>query len=92
MVSIMLNDNRIGIVHQMPYCCERPAFDGLFEKNYFGTWVARYHLAANFFGMNCMMGMSNLMKKRIIDECGGLLHFGQYAAEDYAFANAYLAK
>lgn len=48
------------------------------------------YLTANFLGINCASGMSTLFRKDIIEEAGGLAHFGKYLAEDYMLAQAVL--
>lgn len=89
MVCLMNKD--VGLVHQMPYCCDRPGkMSNLLEKIYFGTWQARNYLFINFFGLNCVVGMSCLMRKSVIDECGGLINFGKYIAEDFFLAQAFI--
>lgn len=91
MVSLMVNG--VGLVHQMPFVCNRTEKAvTIYEKLYYGTWQARSMLFANFIGMNCVVGMSCLMRKSVIDECGGLIHFGKYMAEDFFIANAFLEK
>ena len=55
---------------------------------YFGTSHARMYLAANFIGINCATGMSELVRKEILEAEGGLEAFGKYLAEDYFIAQA----
>jgi ceramide glucosyltransferase len=50
------------------------------------------YLAINFVGINCVTGMSCLMRKKVIDEAGGLQAFGNYIAEDYFLAQEFLNK
>src|SRR5690606_32697371 len=47
---------------------------------YFGTAHARIYLTADFLGINCPTGMSALMRKKLLDEVGGIAAFGQYLA------------
>jgi len=84
MVSFMTPD--VGLVHQMPYTCDRKGFPAILEKVYFGTAFARVYLSADFLGINCHTGMSALMRKGALDAEGGIKAFGQYLAEDYFFA------
>lgn len=89
MVAHMTPD--VGIVHQMPFCCDRKGWPAILEKVYFGTGHARMYL---FLGLldalrlrvNCCTGMSCLMRKKVLDEAGGISAFGIYLAEDYFFA------
>lgn len=50
------------------------------------------YLAINFIGINCVTGMSCLMRKKVIDEVGGLQKFGNYIAEDYFLAQEFLSR
>lgn len=90
MVSRM--GKKVGLVHQLPYCCDRPGQANILEKIFFGGWQARNYLAMNFLGLNCCMGMSCLLRKNLIDEFGGLLHFGKFIAEDFFIGQAFLKK
>lgn len=87
MVAHMSRD-RVGLVHQMPFACDRPGFAATFEKVYFGTVQARIYLAADFLRINCHVGMSSLVKREALDEIGGLQAFGDYLAEDFFLAKA----
>ena len=82
-----MGDN-VGLVHQMPYTCDRKGFPATLEKVYFGTAHARIYLSADFLGINCPTGMSALMRKHVLDEVGGIRAFGQYLAEDFFFAKS----
>lgn len=88
MVSLMTD--KVGLVHQMPFVCDRPGFAGALEKVYFGTCHARMYLFINLIGINCVTGMSCLMRKSVLEKLGGLQKFGNYIAEDYFIAQAYL--
>ncbi|XP_066299493.1 ceramide glucosyltransferase-like [Branchiostoma lanceolatum] len=82
-----MTDN-VGVVHQMPYVCDRKGFSSLLEKVYFGTAHARMYTSANVLGILCVTGMSSLWSKKVIDDAGGLEVFSQYLAEDYFMAKA----
>ena len=90
MASLMTE--KVGLVHQMPFVCDRPGFAGTLEKVYFGTCHCRMYLFINFIGVNCVTGMSCLMRKNVMDKIGGLQSFGNYIAEDYFIAKAYIDK
>jgi ceramide glucosyltransferase len=90
MVSLMTD--KVGLVHQMPFVCDRPGFAGSLEKVYFGTCHSRMYLFINLVGINCVTGMSCLMRKSVIDQLGGLQKFGNYIAEDYFLAKAFIDK
>jgi ceramide glucosyltransferase len=81
-------DDKTGLVHQMPFVCDRPGFPAILEKVYFGTSHARIYLAADCVGVNCPTGMSALMRKKLLDDAGGIKEFGCYLAEDYFFAKS----
>ncbi|XP_066985299.1 ceramide glucosyltransferase [Macrobrachium rosenbergii] len=89
MVDHMTAD--VGIVHQMPFTCDRKGWPAILEKVFFGTSHARMYLFLGLldalgFGVNCCTGMSCLMRKKVLDEAGGISAFGIYLAEDYFFA------
>lgn len=86
MVSYMTES--VGLVHQMPFACDRAGLPAILEKVYFGTSHARMYLAANLIGINCATGMSSLVRRDIIEAEGGLGTFGKYLAEDYFIAQA----
>ncbi|GLV39391.1 Glucosylceramide synthase [Carabus blaptoides fortunei] len=81
--------DRIALVHQMPFTCDREGFSAILEKIYFGTVQSRIYLAADFVNINCHTGMSALMRKSVLDEVGGLKIFGCYLAEDYFIAKSF---
>ncbi|CAF0787196.1 unnamed protein product [Adineta steineri] len=82
---ISMTDN-VGLVHQMPFTCDRKGFAASVEKVYFGTQHARMYMTINLIGINCVTGMSCLIRKECIDRVGGLRAFGHYIAEDYYIA------
>lgn len=88
MVDHMEDD--VGLVHQMPFVCDREGFPAALEKIYFGTSHARVYLVADFFRVNCATGMSALMRKKLIEEVGGLRSFGCYLAEDFFLAKSFM--
>jgi ceramide glucosyltransferase len=81
---------KVGLVHQMPFVCDRPGFAGALEKVYFGTCHCRMYLFINLIGVNCVTGMSCLMRKCVLEKLGGLQYFAKYIAEDYFIGQAYL--
>jgi len=85
MVACM-TDN-VGLVHQMPFTCDRKGFAASVEKVYFGTQHARMYMTINLIGINCVTGMSCLIRKECLDRVGGLRAFGHYIAEDYYIAD-----
>ncbi|RZC38899.1 ceramide glucosyltransferase-B, partial [Asbolus verrucosus] len=85
-------DEKTGLVHQMPFTCDRPGFAATLEKIYFGTAQSRIYLAADFVRVNCHTGMSALMRKTVLEEQGGLKSFGCYLAEDFFIAKSFLVR
>ena len=59
---------------------------------YFGTQHSRVYLLANMVGENCANGMSWLIKKRVLEEEGGLSAFAEYLAEDFFIGKALWTK
>lgn len=80
--------DEIGLVHQMPFTCDREGFAATYEKIFFGTVQSRIYLCADLLGVNCHTGMSCLIRKHVIDKIGGLRSFGCYLAEDFFIAKA----
>ncbi|KAL4223662.1 hypothetical protein ACF0H5_017130 [Mactra antiquata] len=90
MVGHMAPD--VGLVLQMPFCCDRKGFAGIYEKVFFGTMQARNMLTAIALGINCSTGMSSMVRKEIVERCGGLDHFAKYLAEDFFLAHETVAQ
>ena len=57
---------------------------------YFGSQFAKMYLCADILRINSTTGMSCLMRKEVMEEAGGLKEFGQYLAEDYFIAQAFI--
>ncbi|XP_076347756.1 ceramide glucosyltransferase-like isoform X5 [Tachypleus tridentatus] len=87
MVLCMKDDT--GLVHQMPFTCDRKGFPAIVEKVFFGTSHARIYLSADLCRINCPTGMSALMRKNVLDEVGGIKAFAEYLAEDFFFAKSF---
>ncbi|KAG8245128.1 hypothetical protein J6590_009205 [Homalodisca vitripennis] len=87
MVQLMTDD--VGLVHQLPFTCDREGFAATVEKIYFGTLVARIYLVADLLRINCHTGMSALMRKSLINDVGGIQAFSCYLAEDFFFAKSF---
>lgn len=83
-----------GLVHQVPYVCDRPefGFSAAVEKIYFAGSHARAYFLFDALGVTCATGMSELIRKSALEECGGMENFGNYLAEDFFFAEAIVKK
>ena len=62
----------------------------LLPQIFFGTQQAKMYIGANCLGINCTTGMSCLCRKEVAEEAGGMKYFGQFLAEDYMLAQAFL--
>lgn len=64
---------------------------GHFFQVHFGTNNAKWYLNAEVLGINCHTGMSCLFRKEVIEAAaGGFRVYGQYLAEDYYLAQAFI--
>lgn len=79
---------KVALVHQMPFTCDREGFAAAYEKIFFGTVQSRMYLAADLLRITCHTGMSALLRKAPLDEVGGLKTFGIYLAEDFFYAKS----
>lgn len=59
---------------------------------YFGGAHARFYLSANACGINCMTSMSCLLRKKVLDEEGGLAALSCYLGEDFFLAQLFINK
>ena len=61
-----------------------------FLQVYFGCHFAKMYLMSDILRINSTTGMSCLLRKEVLEEAGGLKWFGQYLAEDYFMAQAFI--
>jgi len=76
-------DNDVGMVHQMPFTCDRDGYGAILEKIYFGCVLSKVYLASDLLRIIFVFGMSCLTRKSLLEEVGGMRSFGCYLAEDY---------
>ncbi|VDQ08886.1 unnamed protein product [Trichobilharzia regenti] len=67
----------------VPTICEQPSFTWVVQLVFFSCWHAKIYLVASFLNMNCVTGMSCLLRKCLLDDSDGFRKFGYYLAEDY---------
>ncbi|PIC22065.1 hypothetical protein B9Z55_026675 [Caenorhabditis nigoni] len=88
----IMSEEKLGLITQIPYCMDRVGLANCFEQVFFGTSHAKIYLAGNFLGFNCPTGMSSIFKKAALDQCGGMVAFKDYMAEDYFFGKNLAAR
>jgi len=89
MVSLMTPE--VGIVQQMPFTTDRKGWPATLEKIVFGCHIARSHLYLNVLdklrlNINCLTGMSFIIRKVVLEHAGGVAAFGRYLGEDMFMA------
>ncbi|XP_025196066.1 ceramide glucosyltransferase [Melanaphis sacchari] len=87
--SFLKLDGKVEYQHQTR---KQRRFIATLEKVFFGTAHARVYLMADLVGAICHTGMSTLLRKQAMDECGGLQAFASYLAEDYFMAKLVVAR
>lgn len=86
MASKISQSENIALVHQLPFVetVGNKSAGSLLEKIYFGSQHGRIQISAHCFGQVCITGMSNLIRKKALeDACDGLKGLSNYIAEDY---------
>ncbi|XP_033636856.1 ceramide glucosyltransferase-B-like [Asterias rubens] len=73
----------VGLVHAIPFCCNRKGFAATLEKAYFGGAHCRMYICCNIAGATCVTGMSNLIRRSVLQEAGGFTELGKYISEDF---------
>ncbi|CAJ0647797.1 3034_t:CDS:2 [Entrophospora sp. SA101] len=77
----------VGLVHHLPFAVRPDTFGSELEMMFMDTVHAKMYLAINALGPDsCIVGKSNLYRKKDIENVGGLAHFGRYMAEDNLLA------
>ncbi|CAH8670924.1 unnamed protein product [Schistosoma haematobium] len=74
----------------IPTICEQPSFTWVVQLVFFSCWHAKVYLTASFLNVNCVTGMSCLLRKSTLSDSGGFKQFGCYLAEDY-FITKYIS-
>lgn len=78
-----LNEDKVGIVNQMPYYTDREGIGRVFDKLIFANGMNQYLLLCGVVDKIKCTGMSSLFEKKIVDCVGGLKYFGQFLSEDF---------
>lgn len=82
-------EDKVGLVHAVPYTANRKGFSSTVEKIFFGTQHTRVYISAHVLSVICMTGMSTLLRRDYFEDAtGGLDKLSQYIAEDYFMAKS----
>ena len=55
----------------------------ILNKVLFGGWVAKMAIILDFLHLPAVVSAALLVRKSVLEECGGMSAFGQYLAEDF---------
>ncbi|CAL1546043.1 unnamed protein product [Lymnaea stagnalis] len=83
-----LQQSNVALVHQIPFTTDNPGFGSTVEKIYFGSAMTRFYISFNMLGLCCVIGMSYIFKKSLLDQANGLKWYGRYLAEDFFLTRA----
>ncbi|KAG5444419.1 Ceramide glucosyltransferase [Clonorchis sinensis] len=69
---------------------DRPSFAWILQLVFFGCWHAKIYLFAAFLDINCVTGMSILLRKPVLSPLGGFVRFSRYLAEDFFISKYFI--
>ena len=106
MVDKCALDEKVALVHQVPWMISGPGTTtkdpystvgyitggSVLDRWYFATGHSRTYFIVNHLICTCLNGMSSMIKKKHLEQVGGLKHFGQFVAEDCEIGAALDAK
>lgn len=50
------------------------------------------YLNCDLYGVNCLTGMSCLLRKSVLADAGGIQYLGQYLSEDFYLAQLFISR
>jgi ceramide glucosyltransferase len=82
---MLLMEDDVGLVHQLPFACDRVELAAASEQLLFSTGAWLYIIFL-YLGKASVIGMSTLFRKEIIAHAGDLRAFGKFLCEDFYLA------
>jgi ceramide glucosyltransferase len=78
----LLKDDNIGLVHHVPIAHQLESVGSFMEGVFLSCTHLKLYSFINWLHISCVIGKSNLYKRRDLDALGGLQQFGNIMAED----------
>ncbi|KAJ3105717.1 hypothetical protein HDU97_007694 [Phlyctochytrium planicorne] len=79
---------RVGLVHHLPVATNPVGFGSYLEAAFLNTVHAKMYIVINKVAVaSCIVGKSNLFRKKSLNPVGGLLKFGRFMSEDNIIGN-----
>ncbi|KAJ3075106.1 hypothetical protein HDU98_009175 [Podochytrium sp. JEL0797] len=82
-VDCLIENPRVGLVHHIPIGMSPHSFGSTVEQLYLNTSHAKVYTMINKLQLgSCVIGKSNLFRKKELAHVGGLAYFGKFMSED----------
>ncbi|KAJ3029479.1 UNVERIFIED_CONTAM: hypothetical protein HDU68_012059 [Siphonaria sp. JEL0065] len=82
-VDCLVSRPSIGLVHHIPIGMNPESFGATVEQLYLNTSHAKVYTMINKLSLgSCVIGKSNIFRKKELEHVGGLAYFGKFMSED----------